>query len=374
MSNPAHIYFYGEDKILSLKKNPVLLNVFEIFPITKLSLKRILDQKHQWISDSAYYVPDVKKQDWVVAVTLGILIIGIVSTYRSSYANKHQISLNDSQVNDAVNTLLPDDLLNDGGDLGDLKANLSKALPGLLKDYVDQNFVSEPNVITTGVVDLFIKNADTLHLQLSQDEIDKSLSLLQFDSVSSLNSNIKNYLLVSINDVGQKLKIDFTNSKDHAGLLGRFVATLLSDSSLNVTKSFLNKDEQAEIYSFATTDDFLSFYKSLQLEVKFSLDHGTFLEIVNEYGSLNPSLKSVNENLERQISAVLEDFKNSPDFSRYLGSRENLIQIVHQALKATSFEVEPIQLVSDLDDMITDHKVVTFNDVDTFKQIKFLKA
>ena len=107
-----NIFFYGNDKVLKLKQNPSLTTVFDIFPATKVCLRKILNHKHQWVTNSGYYIPSEVKGEWVKTVSLCMLTLGILSEYRNGVATRKNLSINDKMLNQEIESLLPDQLFN----------------------------------------------------------------------------------------------------------------------------------------------------------------------------------------------------------------------------------------------------------------------
>ena len=158
MSDIRSIYFYGNNKSIKLGKNPILNTVFEIFPATNTPLKRILNHKHQWVSNCAFYVPNDVKSEWVKTVTLSILTISIMASFRNAIAQQKGLSPNDEALDEEVENLVPDSLFNSAIELSDLKKSLLEVLPNLMSEYLAQNFGEYESIITNGVAKLFIDN------------------------------------------------------------------------------------------------------------------------------------------------------------------------------------------------------------------------
>lgn len=377
MTNTSNIYFYGNNKTLKLGKNPVLVTIFDVFPATKSALKKILNHKHQWLTNSGYYIPAEIKGEWVKTVSLCILTLGVLSSYRNAIAAQKGLSLNDSELNQEIDTLLPDSLFHNTTDIHLLKSELIKLLPKLLEDYLLRNFGEHESVITNGVAKLFIENVDTLDQQLETDlDPDNQLSMLNFTKNNDEIINTSNYILVSIGDVGEQIKINFTNSKEHADHLSRIIHTLVNDSGFRITKSYITLDgdneSKQEIYNFSSSKDFIDFYNSLLLEVYFYLDHATLLEHIEEYQLINQSLKAVQLNLEKNLSFVIGAYKDNGDINMYFESREKLLDLVHESAKVCNIELDSFESISAISDILKDSKNVSFNEVDTFKQVQFI--
>lgn len=377
MTNTSNIYFYGNDKVLKLGKNPALVTIFDVFPATRLSLKKILNHKHQWVSNSGYYIPTEIKGEWVKTVSLCILTLGVLSSYRNAIAEQKGISLNDAELNKEIDSLLPDSLFNNATSIQDLKAELVKLLPHLLEDYLLRNFGEYESVITNGVAKLFIDNVDSLDQQLEVDlDPDNQLSMLKFTKNSEELKNTSNYILVNISDIGEQIKINFTNSKEHADHLSRIIYTLVNDSGFDIEKTYitLNGDEETkqEVYNFKTSASFVDFYNSLLLEVYFYLDHATLLEHIEEYHLIDQTLKTVQVNLENKLSYVIGTYKESGDLTQYFASRAKLLDLVHESAKVCKIELDPHASITTVSDILVDHKKVSFNTTDTFKQIQFI--
>lgn len=377
MTNTSNIYFYENDKILKLSKNPVLVTVFDIFPCTKSSIKRILNHKHQWVSNSGYYIPSDIKGEWVKVISMCILTLGILSSYRNALAEQKGISLNDEILNQEIDDLLPEKIFQNTSDIMELKSDLIKFLPKLLDNYLAYNFGETESIITNGVAKLFIENVDSLDQQLESDiDPNEQLSLLKFSKNLDESRNTENYILVSIKDVKQNIKINFTNSSEHANHLGRIIFTLVNDSDFKIVKNSLslnNDDEiKQDVYNFQTAADFLGFYNSLLMEVYFYLDHATVLEHIDEYKLINQSLKAVEVNLEKNLSHTISDFKKNGDLNHYLNSRAQLLNLVHESAKMCGITLDLFTQISNLEELLNGHKLMAIDDQITFKQIQFI--
>lgn len=372
MSDIRSIYFYGNNKSIKLGKNPILNTVFEIFPATKTPLKRILNHNHQWVSNCAFYVPNDVKSEWVKTVTLSILTISIMASFRNAIAQQKGLSPNDEALDEEVENLVPDSLFNSAIELSDLKKSLLEVLPNLMSEYLAQNFGEYESIITNGVAKLFIDNHEFLDKQLDSDAgTDNQISMLNFTDNADELFHTTNYILVRIADSNENLKINFTNSKPHAEHLGRILHTLLGDESFEISKGSIeipNDEDGQEIFIFEKETNFIDFYNSLLLEVSFFLDHATVLEHIEKYAPINQTLSSLSENLEKNINFVISSFKKTRDLSAYLESRAQIIGLIHEAAQIASIEIQPVAQAKDLKSLIESHHLVTFNDKDTFKQ------
>lgn len=376
MSDIRSIYFYGNNKSIKMGKNPILTSVFEIFPATKTSLRRILNHNHQWVSNCAFYVPNEDKSDWIKTVTLCILTISIMASYRNAVSRQKGLSLNDEAINMAMDELVPDSLFHTAIKLDELKNSLLDVLPKLMSEYLAQNFGEYESIVTNGVAKLFIENHDLLDQQLNNDvAADSQISLLNFTDNVEEAFNTTNYILVRIVDVNEKLKINFTNSKPHAEHLSRILHTLINDSSFGISKSVIDlpdDEDGQEVYIFENTQNFIDFYNSLLLETYFYLDHATVLEHIEEYAPINQSLNALNENLEKNLNFYISSFKDTGDISRYLESRSKIIELVHETARMANIKLESVSQVKDLENLLGKHHLVSFNDKDTFKQFNLI--
>lgn len=376
MSNIRSIYFYGNHKSIKMGKNPILTTVFEIFPATKLPLKRILNHNHQWVSNCAFYVPNELKSDWVKTITLCILTISIMASYRNAVAQQKGLSLNDEAINLAMEEIVPETLFHTAIELDELKKSLLDVLPKLMSEYLAQNFGEYESIVTNGVAKLFIENHDYLDQPLNTDvSTDSQVSLLNFtDNVEEV-FNTTNYILVRIVEANEQLKINLTNSKPHAEHLSRILHTLINDSSFGISKSLIdlpNDDDGQEVYIFDKTQNFIDFYNSLLLETYFYLDHATVLEHIEEYAPINQSLNALSENLEKNLNFYISSFKDTGDISTYLESRLKIIEIVQEAARIANIKLESCSQIKDLETLLASHHLVSFNDKDTFKQFNLI--
>lgn len=372
-----NIFFYGNDKVLKLKQNPSLTTVFDIFPATKVCLRKILNHKHQWVTNSGYYIPSEVKGEWVKTVSLCMLTLGILSEYRNGVATRKNLSINDKMLNQEIESLLPDQLFNHTVDLIELKKSLLTLLPKLMDEYLAKNFGQHESLITNGVAKLLIDNAEELDLQLLNENGSENISILKFTKNSEELKNTKNYLLVKVIDAELKLKINFTNSAEHAAHLGRILHTLTNDQEFKISKETLNlgdgDDHKQDIYVFQSTAIFLDFYNSLLLETYFYMDHGTVLEHINEYKGVNASLNIVDINLEKNLGFVIDQYSTSGDMKTYLEGRSKLLNIVHTAAKSAEIKLDVFDPVVSLDQLLMNAKAVTLTGNDVFKQIVFIK-
>ena len=277
MSDIRSIYFYGNNKSIKLGKNPILNTVFEIFPATKTPLKRILNHNHQWVSNCAFYVPNDVKSEWVKTVTLSILTISIMASFRNAIAQQKGLSPNDEALDEEVENLVPDSLFNSAIELSDLKKSLLEVLPNLMSEYLAQNFGEYESIITNGVAKLFIDNHEFLDKQLDSDAgTDNQISMLNFTDNADELFHTTNYILVRIADSNENLKINFTNSKPHAEHLGRILHTLLGDESFEISKGSIeipNDEDGQEIFIFEKETNFIDFYNSVFVRITRQPSH-----------------------------------------------------------------------------------------------------
>lgn len=66
-------------------------------------------------------MPNDVKSEWVKTVTLSILTISIMASFRNAIAQQKGLSPNDEALDEEVENLVPDSLFNSAIELSDLK-------------------------------------------------------------------------------------------------------------------------------------------------------------------------------------------------------------------------------------------------------------
>ena len=372
MSDNSQIFFYkGNGAVIRLADNPVLTTVFDVFPITRSHVKPVLNHKHQWQTNCAFYVAEEDITEWIRTVSVCILALSMMSVFRTSLSKELNSTIHSDVVNAEIDTIFGTDLYKTNLSLTETRTVLIDSIRPALEDYLLKNHGNEESIVTNGVLELYLDNAETFDLQLDQaGKKGEEISLLKIKPLEQTKSGLDKYILAKTLDTGTGYKINLSNSTPHKEMMLRTISALLLDPLFNAKKEEFDPETEEYIFTFTTTKNFLDFYNSLMFEINFALDLGSIKSHISFYKAFQPNLEVIWDRLRSHIQeAIKPDPNDQRNFDEYISNRINTLRLIHEAAVSIKLELGKMPTLQTISDFETRSKKVVFSDKIIFNQI-----
>lgn len=375
MSDYSQIYFYrGDGSVLKLSDNPVLTTVFDVFPVTRTHILPMLNQKHQWQTNCAFYVPDADITEWIRTTSVCVLALGMISVLRTSLSKELNATIHSDEVNAQIDSIFGAGLNQTNLSLTETRTVLIEAIRPALEEYLLKNHGNEQSIVTNGVLELYLNNIDTFDLQLDQaGKKGEELSLLKIKSLQQSKQDLDKYILAKTLDTDTFYKINLTSSSAHKELMIRTVHTLLLDPVFSSNKELFDPENEDYIFTFKTTKNFIDFYNALMLEINFSLTLGSIKSHVNFYKHAQPNLEIIWTRLSSHIQeSVKVDSNNERMLDEYLSNRLKALQLILDTAHSIKIDLGQLPALQVDSDLVNRSKKVVFQDKIIFNQIDLI--